>query len=241
MQANERIEKFLTLQNKNIKFDDISKELGVASKTLKSFLNKKGYKMEEGVYKLKEEAKEANQIAFTEIKEKAPKSTAKKAKTTETIKSTKKEVVKETKPKVKSKATTKSVSKEKETTIASKAKSNISTASKAKATTNVASKVKPKKDRKINIIQEDLDKLCEVYDWYLEVKDNKTLKPKKASNKKDIVLDEAKIDELKSTTIRLDKSTWEDFERLCSNSEYSKQEIITQALKDFMKEYKYLL
>ena len=26
------------------------------------------------------------------------------------------------------------------------------------------------KDRKINITQEDLDKLCEVYDWYMNVK-----------------------------------------------------------------------
>ena len=32
-------------------------------------------------------------------------------------------------------------------------------------------KTAPKKDRKINITQEDMDKLCEVYDWYLSVKD----------------------------------------------------------------------
>ena len=36
-------------------------------------------------------------------------------------------------------------------------------------------------------------------------------------------------------------NTWEEFERLCSNSNFSKQQIITQALKDFMKEYKHLL
>lgn len=39
----------------------------------------------------------------------------------------------------------------------------------------------------------------------------------------------------------VDKKTWEDFERLCSNSKFTKQEIITQALKNFMKEYKNLL
>ena len=38
---------------------------------------------------------------------------------------------------------------------------------------------KTKKDKKINLTQEDLDKLCEVYDWYLEIKDCKSLKPKK--------------------------------------------------------------
>ena len=46
---------------------------------------------------------------------------------------------------------------------------------------------------------------------------------------------------LLQNSIKVDKKTWEDFERLCSNSQFSKQQIITQALKDFMKEYKHLL
>ena len=99
----------------------------------------------------------------------------------------------------------------------------------------------PKKDRKINISQEDLDKLCEVYDWYIEVRDNKALKPKKLSNKKDISLENENITDFKSVNIRVEKETWEDFERLCSNSSFNKKEIITQALKDFMKTYKNLL
>ena len=45
-----------------------------------------------------------------------------------------------------------------------------------------------------------------------------------------------------STITKLgEKETWEDFERLCSNSSFNKKEIITQALKDFMKTYKNLL
>ena len=89
--------------------------------------------------------------------------------------------------------------------------------------------------------QEDLDKLCEVYDWYIEVKDNKALRPKKLSNKKDIVIEDENIKDIKSVNVRVDKGTWEEFERLCSNSSYSKKEIITQAIKDFMKAYKSLL
>ena len=46
---------------------------------------------------------------------------------------------------------------------------------------------------------------------------------------------------LKSVSIKVEKSTWEEFERLCSNSEYKKQEILTQALKNFLKENKNLL
>ena len=100
--------------------------------------------------------------------------------------------------------------------------------------------IKPKKDRKINITQEDLDKLCEVYDWYLEVKDY-NIKPKKVSNKKDVHIDDEHIDELKTTRIRIDKEIWNDFERLCSNSNFEKHQILTQALKEFMKKYKNLL
>ena len=116
-----------------------------------------------------------------------------------------------------------------------KNESNKKESAKKKKTTT------PKKDRKINISQEDLDKLCEVYDWYIEVRDNKALKPKKLSNKKDILLENENITDFKSVNIRVEKETWEDFERLCSNSSFNKKEIITQALKDFMKTYKNLL
>ena len=69
----------------------------------------------------------------------------------------------------------------------------------------------------------------------------KSIKNKPKTNKKDIKVEDTNLTDLKSTSIKVDKSTWEDFERLCSNSQFTKQEIITQALKDFMKEYKNLL
>lgn len=128
-----------------------------------------------------------------------------------------------------------------------KGNNNTKEINKSKKTINIKEKVNkrttttPKKDKKINISQEDIDKLCEVYDWYIEVKDNKALKPKKLSSKKDVLLDETNINDFKSVNIRVDKQTWEDFERLCSNSSFNKKEIITQALKDFMKTYKNLL
>jgi len=122
-----------------------------------------------------------------------------------------------------------------------KEKAKIKETIKPKEKVNKKKSTIPKKDKKINICQDDIDKLCEVYDWYIEVKDNKVFKPKKASNKKDIVLDTEEIGDVKSANIRVDKQTWEDFERLCSNSSYNKKEILTQALKDFMKAYKNLL
>lgn len=97
---------------------------------------------------------------------------------------------------------------------------------------------KTKKDRKINLTQEDLDKLCEVYDWYLEVKDCKSLKPKKP--KKEIVVDFEKTED-KTVSMKVDKGVWEDFLRLCSNTSHDRKTLVTQALSDFMKVHKDLL
>ena len=206
MKDKERIKKFIELQDKNLKFEDIALELGIAKTTLRVFLNKNGYKMNNGKYKLKDDVIEFKQIEFEENK-----TTSKKEK--ETTKTGK--------------------------TKESNLKKNIKVENKVENKTT--KRQIPKKDRKINITQEDLDKLCEVYDWYMEVKDLKSMKSNSSKNKKDIKIEDTNLESLKSTNIKVDKKTWEDFERLCSNSKFSKQEIITQALKDFMKEYKNLL
>ena len=97
---------------------------------------------------------------------------------------------------------------------------------------------KTKKDKKINLTQEDLDKLCEVYDWYLEIKDCKSLKPKKT--KKEIVVNFEKTED-KTVSMKVDKGVWEDFLRLCSNTSHDRKTLVTQALSDFMKVHKDLL
>ena len=97
---------------------------------------------------------------------------------------------------------------------------------------------KTKKDKKINLTHEDLDKLCEVYDWYLEIKDCKSLKPKKT--KKEIVVDFEKTED-KTVSMKVDKGVWEDFLRLCSNTSHDRKTLVTQALSDFMKVHKDLL
>ncbi|MGX4600614.1 DNA-binding protein [Faecalimicrobium sp. JNUCC 81] len=212
MKGNERLDKFLELQNKGVSIDDIAKELGIVAKTLKAFLNKKGYKLENERYILKDK-KEINQISFTDINS-AKKENSKKKVTGKKTTAKKEEVVKLSK------------------------KKNLNKDVNTSKTT--PKKTQPKKDRKINITQEDMDKLCEVYDWYMQVKDYRAVKPKK-NNKKDINIDKRELKDLKSATIRVDKKTWEDFERICSNSQFSKSEILTQALNDFMNEYKHLL
>lgn len=133
----------------------------------------------------------------------------------------------------------------KESKTSTKAKKNntSSTTSKksSKPSTTKSQKVYKSKPAKVNVSAEDLDKLCEVYDWYLSVKDIKSLKPKITKSKKDILIEECDMTDLKSTRVQVEKSTWEEFERLCSNSDHTKQEIITQAIKEFLKQYKNLI
>ena len=220
----ERIKKFIELQNKDLKFEDIALELGIAKTTLRVFLNRNGYKMYNGKYKLKDESSEFKQIEFEQSKNSNKKKSTK-------IKENKNTANKEGKIK-------KDIKKKVDSKEGNSIK-NIKIDNKVETKKN--KRGVPKKDRKINITQVDLDKLCEVYDWYMEVKDLKSMKSKAKTNKKDIKIEDTNIDTLKSTSIKVDKKTWEDFERLCSNSKFTKQEIITQALKDFMKEYKNLL
>ena len=217
MKDKERIKKFIELQDKNLKFEDIALELGIAKTTLRVFLNKNGYKMNNGKYKLKDDVIEFKQIEFEENKN-YNKNKSTKTKENKTTSKKEKDITK--------------TGKTKESNL----KKNIKVENKVENKRQI-----PKKDRKINITQEDLDKLCEVYDWYMEVKDLKSMKSNSSKNKKDIKIEDTNLESLKSTNIKVDKKTWEDFERLCSNSKFSKQEIITQALKDFMKEYKNLL
>jgi hypothetical protein len=218
MKGNERIEKFLELQNKDMGFEYISKEIGITVKTLRSFLNRNGYKLENGKYITKEN----NEIKQIEFKD------------TNKDKKNNVDNIKNKKTKEEKGINKKDTSKIEKTT---KLNSKIDVSIKEKKKNNL----KPKKDRKINMTVEDMDKLCEVYDWYMQVKDYKAIKPKSKSSKKDINIENNNINNLKNTSIRVDKKVWEDFERLCSNSQFSKQEIITQALKDFMNEYKHLL
>lgn len=190
MTDKQKLDKFLKLQNKGIKIEEIAIELACEVKQLRRFLNKNGYKSVKGKYEKKEDTI-VGDIKQLEL----------------TIDPNKKSLNKNTK------------------------KSNS-------ANSNKVCKAKP---AKVNVSAQDLDKLCEVYDWYLSVKDIKILQPKGKKAKKDVVIDSCNISELKASRIQVEKSTWEEFERLCSNSKHTKQEIMTQAIKEFLQQYKHLI
>ena len=171
MKDKERIKKFIELQDKNLKFEDIALELGIAKTTLRVFLNKNGYKMNNGKYKLKDDFIEFKQIEFEENKN-YNKNKSTKTKENKTTSKKEKDITK--------------TGKTKESNL----KKNIKVENKVENKTT--KRQIPKKDRKINITQEDLDKLCEVYDWYMEVKDLKSMKTNSSKNKKDIKIEDTR-------------------------------------------------
>ncbi|EEA85937.1 hypothetical protein [Peptacetobacter hiranonis] len=103
-------------------------------------------------------------------------------------------------------------------------------------------KTAPKKDRKINITQEDMDKLCEVYDWYLRVKDTISYNAatEEDSKNKDVIIEETELKDTKKAYLNIDRQTWEDFDVLCSNCGFKKNEVLTQIIKDFLREHRNL-
>lgn len=238
MNSNQRIDEFLKLQDKGISLDEIASTLGIKSQTLRRDLNKNGYKSVKGKYIKKDEINTSEQVSFKDssllnnndvkvvenkINKATQKTTRKNNKVAEKIETLNKEGDKKRDIKIEDNKTK---------------KSKIKIAKEIKANNKNLKQTKPKKDRKINLTQDDLDKLCEVYDWYLEVKDLKSLKPKKI--KKSLNIDFEKTED-KTVSIKVDKSVWEDFLRLCSNTSYDRKTVITQALSDFMKNHKELL
>ena len=209
MASNQRIDEFLRLQDKGISLDEIASTLGVKPQTLRRNLNKNGYKSVNGKY-----IKDNKESINTSVQVSFVDNTLIKNEQNK----------KENKPKS-----------AKKSSIEKKLKSKEDTKD---VTKNKQKSTKVKKDRKINLTQEDLDKLCEVYDWYLEVRDCKSLKPKK--QKKSIAIDFEETSD-KTVNLKVDKGVWDDFLRLCSNSSYDRKTLVTQALYDFMKKHKDLL
>lgn len=215
MTDKQKLDKFLKLQNKGISIDEIATQLDSDIKALRRFLNKNGYKSVKGKYVKKDD------IPVNDSKQD----------------------IKQLELTMNSTKSSKQATNESKTSTKAKKNNTSSTTSKksSKPSTTKSQKVYKSKPAKVNVSAEDLDKLCEVYDWYLSVKDIKSLKPKITKSKKDILIEECDMTDLKSTRVQVEKSTWEEFERLCSNSDHTKQEIITQAIKEFLKQYKNLI
>ncbi|WP_300276549.1 DNA-binding protein [Peptacetobacter sp.] len=204
------------------------------------------------VSKKKKVNESEEQVSFSSIEKLETKNNEKEVKTKTRKRSTSskklenkeennaKELKKEDNGTVKKTRKKKSASKEdvNENKISTNNKATNKTSSK---TSTTKKKAAPKKDRKINISQEDMDKLCEVYDWYLSVKD--TISYNAATEKsenKEFIIEEKNIKDTKRASINVDRQVWEDFDVICSNLGFKKNEVLTQIIKDFLREHRNL-
>lgn len=98
--------------------------------------------------------------------------------------------------------------------------------------------VKTKSPKRVSVTQEDMDKLCEVYDWYLWVKDMDMFKTPPIVENTDIEIEEDIVKEKKKISATVDKEIWDSFDSLCKNTGYKKGEMISKALEDFLLKHK---
>ena len=128
----------------------------------------------------------------------------------------------------------------------SKKTSNKKAAASKKNTTSPAKKTSPKrtvkgKNSKVSVSQEDMDKLCEVYDWYMQVKDLDIIKEKTKIKKTSIKIEDDIIKNKKRISAVIDSDVWAAFDRLCNNTEEKKGEMLTFVLKNFLLKHKDLI
>lgn len=187
--------------------------------------------------KIDEKEQQVSFASLAEIEEVAPKE--EKKTTRKKSSSTNNKEEKTTKVKKESTKSSTSLSKSTTSTNKSNGSSNKATTSKSNTTKK---KTTPKKDRKINITQEDMDKLCEVYDWYLSIKDTISYNAATEGDtkNKDVVIEETDLKDTKKAYLNIDRQTWEDFDVLCSNCGFKKNEVLTQIIKDFLREHRNL-
>lgn len=98
-----------------------------------------------------------------------------------------------------------------------------------------------KNNSKVSVTQEDMDKLCEVYDWYLQVKDLNIIYANTNMKKTSLEIDDNIIKDKKRISSIVDESIWEDFSRLCENTCHKKGDVLTQAIKEFLTKHKDLI
>lgn len=179
-----------------------------------------------------------DKVESTDLKKKT-KSTNKK--TTSTIKK-----VNSKNKDANSKSSTEKKASKKESVSSKKTTNKKNAATSKKTTASPAKKASSKRtvkgrNSKVSVSQEDMDKLCEVYDWYMQVKDLDIIKEKTKIKKTSIKIEDDIIKSKKRISAVVDNDVWAAFDRLCNNTEEKKGEMLTFAIKDFLLKHKDLI
>lgn len=130
-----------------------------------------------------------------------------------------------------------------------KANTKAKTSTKARATsdtktlknaslTKVAKTTSKNKISRVSFTQDELDKLCEVYDWYMAIKDLDPLKQVKHIENTNIKIEEDIIKQAKKVSITIDQDVWENFSTLATNISQKKGPLLTEILKEYLLKHR---
>ena len=130
-----------------------------------------------------------------------------------------------------------------------KANAKTKTSTKARATsdtktikkaslTKVAKTTSKNKTSRVSFTQDELDKLCEVYDWYMAIKDLDPLRKVKHIEYTNIKIEEDIIKQAKKVSITIDQDVWENFSTLATNISQKKGPLLTEILKEYLLKHR---
>lgn len=136
------------------------------------------------------------------------------------------------------KENTKSIKKKSTTLKKNKTSEKISKESKSQKKSSSKKKVL-KKNEKIIFTQEDSDKLCEVFDWYIGIRDSLEINLNSSSNIPTV--SESIIAKKKKISLTVDDEIWSNFSVLCENIGTKKGELISEILKEYLVNHKDLI
>lgn len=98
-----------------------------------------------------------------------------------------------------------------------------------------------KEPGKLEVTPEFADTVYELRDFYLEVRNLTQFQHRVTKKNKTVFIDEVLIEEPCNKRIQTDKELWDDLTRLSENSEVEVNTLVTQAIKNLLKDYKHLI
>lgn len=170
------------------------------------------------------------------ISEKINKTNKKNASKEDPLKNISEKSTSKTRPKRPSSQDNKANSKAKTST---KARTTSDTKTLKKASLSKVAKTTSKnKTSRVSFTQDELDKLCEVYDWYMAIKDLDPLKQVKHIENTNIKIEEDIIKQAKKVSITIDQDVWENFSTLATNISQKKGPLLTEILKEYLLKHR---
>lgn len=225
MDINEKLEYILTQQSKGVELNDIADALELKPTAVRAFMTRQGYSCKKGVFHKKDAEEQIQLILGME---------SNSSLTSDALKDNLVEQDNLIDDSVKSTTQTSQINSkinetEQQDCKEDKVKFVYVTEKAARGT--------------LKLTPEFIDHFDEMRDWFLDVKDLPQLKHKVTRKNKEVFIDNdlLECESFEKTKVNIESECMEKIERLCKNSNISKDILISQALREFLKTYKHLI